>query len=56
MSLIVGPVVSGLTNKYGCRLVTVAGSISAMLAFLAASFSKNITVLILTYGFIGGKA
>ncbi|XP_048777927.2 monocarboxylate transporter 12-like isoform X2 [Ostrea edulis] len=25
-----------------------------MLAFLAASFSKNITVLILTYGFIGG--
>ncbi|XP_048777915.1 monocarboxylate transporter 12-like [Ostrea edulis] len=52
--LCAGPIVSGLTNKFGCRIVTVAGSIFGTLAFLAASFSQNITVLLLTYGFLGG--
>lgn len=55
MIFVIGPIVSGLTNKFGCRAVTITGSIFATAAFLCASFSENITVLQLTYGFLGGK-
>ncbi|XP_062570450.1 monocarboxylate transporter 14-like [Saccostrea cucullata] len=54
MYLCAGPIVSGLTNKFGCRAVTIAGSVFAAVAFLAASFADSITVLLLTYGFLGG--
>ena len=50
-----GPIVSGLTNRFGCRAVAIAGSIFATIAFVASSFSNNITVLLLTYGFLGGN-
>lgn len=50
-----GPVVSGLTNKFGCRPVTFAGSIVACAGFLFASFSNSVPVLMLTYGVLGGK-
>lgn len=52
--LCAGPVVSGLTNKFGCRPVTFAGSILACAGFLFASFSNSVTVLMLTYGVLGG--
>ncbi|KAK3601157.1 hypothetical protein CHS0354_019156 [Potamilus streckersoni] len=52
--LCVGPVVSGLTNKFGCRPVTIAGSIIGAVAFVLARFSPNIEILILTYGVMGG--
>lgn len=55
MIFVLGPIVSGLTNKFGCRAVAITGSIFATVAFLCASFSENITVLLLTYGFLGGK-
>lgn len=55
MIFVIGPIVSGLTNKFGCRAVTITGSIFATAAFFCASFSENITVLQLTYGFLGGK-
>lgn len=43
--LCAGPVVSGLTNKFGCRPVTFAGSILACAGFLFASFSNSVTAL-----------
>ncbi|XP_061169913.1 monocarboxylate transporter 14-like [Saccostrea echinata] len=52
--LCAGPLVSGLTNKFGCRPVTFAGSCLACLGFLLASFSSSINVLMLTYGIMGG--
>lgn len=52
--LCAGPVVSGLTNKFGCRPVTFAGSILACAGFVFASFSNSVTVLMLTYGILGG--
>ncbi|KAK3107134.1 hypothetical protein FSP39_007911 [Pinctada imbricata] len=52
--LCAGPIVSGLTNKFGCRPVTIAGSIVACLGFLIASFAGSVNILILTYGFLGG--
>ena len=49
-----GPVVSALTNKFGCRPVTVAGSVIASLAFLISTMAPSVDVLIVTYGVIGG--
>ncbi|XP_034252725.1 monocarboxylate transporter 3 isoform X6 [Thrips palmi] len=49
-----GPIVSALTNKYGCRAVCIAGSIIGCAAFVLSTFSPNIKVLMLTYGVMGG--
>ncbi|CAC5388567.1 Monocarboxylate transporter 9 [Mytilus coruscus] len=54
MYLCAGPIVSALVNKFGCRLVTIAGSIVAAVGFIVGSFSPNLDILILTYGVIGG--
>lgn len=54
MYLSVGPVVSALTNKYGCRAVCIAGSLISTVAFILSTFSPSINILMLTYGFMGG--
>ena len=53
--LFVGPIVSALANKFGCRAVTIAGAIVACIAYVLATFSPNVDMLILTYGALGGK-
>ncbi|KAJ8969486.1 hypothetical protein NQ317_011492 [Molorchus minor] len=52
--LSIGPLVSALCNKFGCREVCVAGSIISTVAFVASIFSPNVNWLMLTYGFFGG--
>ncbi|XP_063362461.1 monocarboxylate transporter 3 isoform X7 [Cydia amplana] len=52
--LAAGPIVSALCNKYGCRAVCVAGSLVAASAFVLSTFSKNVTVMMITYGLLGG--
>lgn len=54
MYLSAGPVVSALTNKYGCRAVCIAGSIIGCLAFILSTVSPNVNMLMLTYGVMGG--
>ncbi|CAG5118604.1 unnamed protein product, partial [Candidula unifasciata] len=49
-----GPIVSALTNKFGCRPIVIAGSLVATAGFVLATLSPNIDVLIVTYGVIGG--
>ncbi|XP_026274711.1 uncharacterized protein LOC113203957 isoform X4 [Frankliniella occidentalis] len=49
-----GPVVSALTNKYGCRAVCIAGSIISCAAFALSTLSPNVNVLMITYGVLGG--
>lgn len=49
-----GPIVSALTNKYGCRNVCIAGSCIGAIAFVLSIFSSSINMLILTYGVLGG--
>lgn len=49
-----GPVVSALTNKYGCRAVCIAGSIISCIAFILSTFSTSVNMLMLTYGVLGG--
>lgn len=54
MYLSAGPLVSALTNKFGCRAVCVAGSLISTVAFVLSIFSPSVNWLMLTYGFIGG--
>ncbi|KAJ8911075.1 hypothetical protein NQ315_015247, partial [Exocentrus adspersus] len=54
MYLSAGPLVSALTNKFGCRAVCVAGSLISTAAFVLSIFSPTVNWLMLTYGFIGG--
>lgn len=45
---------SALSNKFGCRVVCIAGSILASFAFVLSIFSTSVTMLMLTYGVMGG--
>ncbi|XP_029177407.1 monocarboxylate transporter 3 isoform X3 [Nylanderia fulva] len=54
MYLSAGPVVSALTNKYGCRAVCMAGSFLGAAAFVLSTFSSSVNMLMITYGIMGG--
>ncbi|KAJ8969484.1 hypothetical protein NQ317_011490 [Molorchus minor] len=54
MYLSVGPLVSALTNKFGCRAVCVTGSLISTAAFVLSIFSPTVNWLMLIYGVIGG--
>lgn len=54
--LIVGPFVSYLSNKFGCRLVTMAGSVISFAGFALSYYARNIFTLCLTFGVLGGNS
>lgn len=54
MPLLSGPVASFLTDRYGCRKVTIAGSFLATLGFVLSSFANSVEVLLLTFGVLAG--
>jgi len=53
--LVPGPIVSALANRFGCRIVSIIGSVIAGVFFAISQFSTNIDVMILTYGVMGGQ-
>lgn len=52
--LLVGPMVSVMSNKLGLREVTIIGSVVASAFFIISSFSVNIDMMLVTYGIMGG--
>ncbi|XP_060523982.1 monocarboxylate transporter 3 isoform X2 [Cylas formicarius] len=54
MYLSAGPLVSALTNKFGCRAVCISGGLLSTVAFVLSIFSPSVNWLMLTYGFVGG--
>lgn len=54
MPLLSGPVASFLTDRYGCRRVSIAGSILATVGFVISSFTSSMGVLIFTFGVVAG--
>lgn len=46
----VGPISSSFVNRYGCRVVTIAGSILASACLLMSVYAQNVLTLILTIG------
>ena len=53
--LLSGPVASALTDRYGCRKMTILGSLLATAGFLLSSVANSIEVLYLTFGIMSGK-
>ncbi|XP_022916238.1 monocarboxylate transporter 12-like [Onthophagus taurus] len=54
MPLLSGPIASFLTDRYGCRAVTMAGSVLAAAGFVISSMSNSMEVLIITFGVFAG--
>lgn len=52
--LIIGPFVSALANRYGFRLVTIAGAVLASAGFALSSLAESIEFLYFSYGILGG--
>lgn len=52
--LLVGPFVSGLANRYGFRIVAIAGSIFSASAFVLSYFATSVEFLYVSFGFFGG--
>ncbi|CAN7998519.1 unnamed protein product [Ixodes pacificus] len=50
----IGPVASGLTTKYGCRSVTIAGSLLATAGLVISVPAPNVTYLFFTIGLCTG--
>ncbi|XP_017892508.1 uncharacterized protein LOC108632434 [Ceratina calcarata] len=54
MPLLSGPVASFLTDRYGCRRVSIAGSILATAGFVISSYANSMEVLVFTFGVLAG--
>lgn len=54
MPLLSGPIASFLTDRYGCRKVTIVGSILASIGFFISSFTDSIEMLFFTFGIFAG--
>lgn len=50
MTLCSGPLASVLTNRYGCRIVTIAGAIIASICIIASMWAKAVFTLYFTVG------
>ncbi|XP_048482633.1 monocarboxylate transporter 9 [Plutella xylostella] len=54
MPLLSGPIASFLTDRYGCRRMTIFGAILASIGFVVSAFVDNIETLFLTFGIMAG--
>ena len=50
-----GPIASIFTNKYGCKMTTIIGTLIAAFGFFISCFVKNFYLLYLTIGVISGN-
>lgn len=50
-----GPIASILTNRYGCRATTIAGSILAALGFVLSLAAPNLYFLYFSFGILSGN-
>ncbi|CAN8013288.1 unnamed protein product [Ixodes persulcatus] len=49
-----GPLVSALTNRFGCRAVCIGGSIVSCIAFLLSTIVQDVGSLMVTFGVMAG--
>lgn len=55
VTLMCGPVASMFTNRYGCRITTIIGSIIASFGFVLSYFVTSFYYLYFTIGIVVGK-
>lgn len=54
MMFFMGPIGAALSAKYGCRLISMAGSFVFAMGLISSSFAQNIYTLYVTYGVMIG--
>ncbi|XP_066259898.1 monocarboxylate transporter 12-like isoform X1 [Euwallacea similis] len=54
MPLLSGPIASFLTDRYGCRKVTIFGALLASIGFIISSQANSMVVLCITFGVLAG--
>lgn len=54
MTFAVGPIASGLTNKFGCRAITAAGAVLAAFGLAISIYAPSVVVLLFTIGVCTG--
>ncbi|XP_055839349.1 uncharacterized protein LOC129907258 [Episyrphus balteatus] len=52
--LLVGPVMSNLVDKYGCRKMTIIGGLLSSFGFALSAIGTSVEMLYLTFGIISG--
>lgn len=50
----VGPLASALTNRYGCRTVTIVGAVISTIGFSISYFARNLYFLYFSSGIVAG--
>jgi hypothetical protein len=54
LSLLLGPVASALSSRFGCRSITIVAGITSCLGFVASSYVTSVWQLYITFGCIVG--
>lgn len=54
LSMILGPFVGWLLDRFTIRQVTLCGALVASCGFVISTFAQSVEVLIITYGIVGG--
>lgn len=54
MPLLSGPIASFLTDRYGCRKVSIVGGILSAAGFVMSAFSNSMEMLFVTFGILAG--
>lgn len=54
MPLLLGPIASFLTDRYGCRRVTMVGAVLAATGFVLSAMTQSMASLLLTFGVLAG--
>lgn len=52
--LLAGPLGSAMVDKYGCKYMTILGSLICTTGFVISAYVKSIWMLYITFGIIGG--
>ena len=54
LTFVFGPIIGGLSNKYGLRPICMVGSLVTCIGLGLSTLSHNVTTLLFTIGVIGG--
>ena len=55
VTYLVGPIAADLVNRFGCRVIAIAGSIISATSIIISGVAPNIATLFITTGFFTGN-
>ena len=49
-----GPIVAGLANQFGCRVVVMGGAVITSIMYVITAFAPSVYLQMATFGVVGG--